>query len=352
MSQPALHFRLWALLCCCTLGAVSAFAESDAAPLWVTYEGTEGPGLGRKIVLISGDEEYRSEEGLPQLGKILAGQHGFTCTVLFPIDPKTGTIAPDYGKNIPGLEALRDADLVVMLLRFRDLPNEQMQHIDDYLRRGGPIVALRTSTHAFNTNNPDWKHYSNGYNGDRAVWKDGFGRLVLGEKWISHHGHHKREGTRGVIAGGHEEHPIVRGIGEGEIFGDSDVYGVRLPLPGDSNPIVLGEVVSSLDYDAPAVDGKKNDPMMPVAWTKSYQIPGGEMGRVFCTTMGAATDLQWEGTRRLIVNGVYWALGMGDEIPEEGTAVELVGEYDPSPYSFGGFKKGIRPAEHLWKVTE
>src|SRR6266508_6811454 len=61
---------------------------------WVTYEGGQGPGQGKHIVFLAGDEEYRSEEGLPQLAKLLAMRHGFKCTVLFPINPADGTIAP------------------------------------------------------------------------------------------------------------------------------------------------------------------------------------------------------------------------------------------------------------------
>ena len=61
---------------------------------WVVYEGGDGPGKGKHVVLVSGDDEYRSEELLPQLGKILAKRHGFKCTVLFAIDPATGTINP------------------------------------------------------------------------------------------------------------------------------------------------------------------------------------------------------------------------------------------------------------------
>src|SRR5271168_4525459 len=83
----------------------------------------------KNIVLISGDEEYRSEELLPQLAKILATHHGFRCTVLFAIDPKTGKIDPDQVDNIPGLEALDTADLMVIMTRFRDLPDNQMKHI-------------------------------------------------------------------------------------------------------------------------------------------------------------------------------------------------------------------------------
>src|ERR1700693_949009 len=92
--------------------------EGDAG---LVFEGSAGPGKGKHIVLISGDEEYRSEEALPQLGKILSKHHGFKCTVLFAIDPKDGTINPNKNNNIPGLEALTTADLMIIFTRFRDL---------------------------------------------------------------------------------------------------------------------------------------------------------------------------------------------------------------------------------------
>src|SRR6476659_619059 len=98
-------FAASATLLLTMLFATTARAADDDAK-WVTYTGTDGPGKGKHIVLISGDEEYRSEESLPQLGKILAKHHGFKCTVLFAIDPKTGTINPEVKDNIPGLEAL------------------------------------------------------------------------------------------------------------------------------------------------------------------------------------------------------------------------------------------------------
>src|SRR5512145_3066633 len=92
----------------------------------IVFEGSKGPGKGKRIVLISGDEEYRSEEALPQLAKILSMRHGFRSTVLFAIDPATGEIDPRRQDSIPGLEALRSADLMVIFTRFRDLPDEQM----------------------------------------------------------------------------------------------------------------------------------------------------------------------------------------------------------------------------------
>src|SRR5688572_2144474 len=102
-----------------------------AADDWVVYEGTAGPGKGKHIVLVSGDEEYRSEEMIPQLGKILAKHHGYKCTVLFAIDPTSGTIDPNKNDNIPGLEALKTADLMVIFTRWRNLPDEQAKYIID-----------------------------------------------------------------------------------------------------------------------------------------------------------------------------------------------------------------------------
>ncbi len=332
--------------------------ENIAIKQWLTFEGNADMPT---IVLVSGDEEYRSEEALPQLAKILSTKHGFNCTVLFAQDPeKPGIINPNYVRNIPGLENLKTADLMVIFTRFRALPEEQMQHIDDYLKSGKPVIGIRTATHAFNFAKIDstskWKHYGNYYDGDDE-WKDGFGRLVLGEKWISHHGNHKHQSTRGVAAPGMEKHPIFNGISAGDIWGPTDVYGVRLPLPGDSQPIVLGQVINRTgeylendslygmrftDNDVAAIEIEKdkegkevkrnpNDPMMPVAWIKNYQIPGGQKGKVFTSTLGAATDLLTEGTRRMIINSVFWCLDLS--VPEKAN-VDLVGDYKPSPYSF------------------
>ena len=330
--------------------AVSMAQHANAEKLWVNYSGGEGPGKGKHIVLVSGDDEYRSEEGLPQLGKILSVRHGFKCTVLFPIDPTTGEIKPDYQKNIPGLEVLAEADLMIIATRYRDLPDEQMKHFETYLKAGKPIIGLRTATHAFQIRSSEtYKHWSNtqkdgGFDG-------GFGRQILGETWIAHHGAHGRESTRGVITedAAAENHPIVRGITPGSIWGDSDVYTVRLPLPGDSRPLVLGAVLTGMSPTDPPVKNKKNDPMMPLAWTKTYRLEGGEKGLVFTSTLGAATDIVAEGSRRMIVNAAYWALGMGDKVKPEGSDVRLVGEFKPTPFGFGNFRKGVKPADHELK---
>jgi type 1 glutamine amidotransferase len=324
--------------------SASLSSLSSADDRWVVYEGKEGPGRGKHIVLIAGDDEYRSEEAMPQLGKILAVHHGFKCTVLFSQDADTGEINPTNQKNIPGLETLKTADLMIVNLRFRSLPDEQMKHFVDYVEGGGPVVGMRTATHAFNIRGESkYKKYSNGYGG--ADYKGGFGRQVLGEKWINHHGGHGRQSTRGIIAPGTEKHPILTGIKSGDIWGPTDVYGVRLPLPGDSKPLVLGQVLVGMNFDDKPLEGKKNDPMMPVGWTKSYQGLSAKPARIFNTTMGASQDLTAPGTRRMLVNAAYWCLGMEAKIDGK-SKVDIVGEYKPTRFGFGKFTKGVKPADH------
>jgi type 1 glutamine amidotransferase len=331
---------------CVMLGFAGAPITKQAdADLWVEYPSGDGPGRDLRIVLVSGDEEYRSEEALPQLGKILSQRHGFSCRVVFAIDPDTGTINPDNRSNIPGLEALEDTDLMIIATRFRDLPDEQMAHIDRYIRSGRPVIGMRTATHAFNiSNSPTFKRYTWNYTGDD--YPQGFGRQVLGETWIAHHGQHGKESTRGLIAPSARDHPITRGLDDGDVWGPTDVYRVRLPMPDGCTPVVLGQVLSGMSPDDAPVEGDKNEPLIPVAWTKTYAGDDGTLGRVFTTTMGASTDLARAGTRRMIVNAVYWALGLEDSIPADGSDVHLVGSYAPTPFGFGKFTSGVRPADH------
>jgi type 1 glutamine amidotransferase len=312
--------------------------ETVKAEPWVVFEGKDGPGRGKHIVFLVGDEEYRSEDSMPQLAKILAVHHGFKCTVLFAINKETGQIDPQTLDNIPGLEALEKADLMVMFLRFRELPNEQMKRIIDYTNSGKPIVGLRTSTHAFNYVRHQDSPYAK-YSFRSKEPDGGYGRLVFGETWISHYGHHQKESTRGLIVKGFGNGYIAEGIDD--IWGESDVYGLTT-LAGDCKPLVMGQVLSGMNPDDKPNPEKK---LVPVAWTKTYTGEKGKTARVFTTTMGHSFDFFSEGFRRLLVNACYWALEMEDKIPAK-SKVDFVGEYKPNKIGMGGQKKGLKPSDH------
>ena len=328
--------KLRALVLAVLMGGSGGYAEEKP---WVVYDGHDGPGKGKHIVLVSGDEEYRSEEAYPQLGKILARRHGFKCTVLFAIDEDTGVINPDNTRNIPGLEALKTADLMFIATRFRDLPDEQMKHVSDYIDAGKPVIGMRAAVVAFRQKSPTYERFSC----KSKTWKGGFGQQILGQSWMGHHGKHKSESTRGVLAPGAKDHPIVKGVTD--IWGPTDVYRSPHPIPKGREVLFFGQVLAGMKPTDKPVEGKKNTPMMSMAWTRTYKGKNGKVGRVFTTTMGAATDLESEGLRRLLVNAAYWCVGMEDKIPEKAN-VEIVGEYKPLPFGFGKYKKGVKPSDH------
>ena len=322
-------------------------AEPATGQPWAVFPGKDGPGKGKHVVFVTGDDEYFSEEGMPVMARILAERHGFTCTVLFAINPKSGAIDVNTKDNIPGLENLASADLMVVFTRFRALPDEQMKHIADYLDSGRAVMGLRTATHAFRFKDGAYERY--GWTSKDPAFAQGFGRQVLGETWIAHHGAHGSQSTRGLLAPEAAGNPILRGIKDGDIWGTTDVYAVRLPVPG-ATPLVMGQVLAGMKPEdppaPPAEDPKtkkvvdKNDPMMPVAWTRTYTGPSGKPSRVFTTTMGGAMsgshDWDSEGLRRLLVNATYWCVGLEEKIPEK-AAVDIV----PGP----DFKRGVKPQD-------
>ena len=307
----------------------------------VVYEGKDGPGKGKHIVLLAGDEEYRSEEAMPQLGKILSQRHGFKCTVVFSINPKTGEIDPNTNNNQPGIEALDTADLCITSLRFRRWPDEQMKHFVDYYLAGKPFIGLRTSTHAF-AGIPAGSPYAKYNWNNKADWIGGFGRQVLGETWVAHHGGHKSEATRGVIEEASKDDAILRGVTD--IFGTTDVYTAN-PM-AESKILVRGQVLKGMNPTDEPVVGKKNEPMQPIIWTRLPKNEAGKVNKILCTTMGAASDLPSEGLRRVIVNGAYWATGL--EVPAKAD-VSFVGEFKPTFYSPNQFIKGLKPEAHELK---
>ena len=315
---------------------------------WVEYEGKAGPGKGKHLVFLAGDEEYRSEEALPQLAKILSQRHGFKCTVLFSVDTN-GFINPNGGESLSNPHALDSADAIVILLRFRHWDDHTTGHFAEAVNRGVPIIGLRTSTHAF-SGIPKESPFAKWNSGN----KGGFGKQVLGETWVDHWGHHKSEATRGVLEATSNNHPILRGVLS--IFADTDVYEAH--PPADAKILVWGQVLKGMKPDdAPAERKRKtttgveqpvNDPMQPVAWWREYTNEAGKRNKIVTTTMGSATDLQDANLRRLLINASYWAVGLEKKI-KAGSNVDYVGEFKPTFYGFNEYKRGMKPADHELK---
>ncbi len=300
-----------------TLLAFALLCSSAFAADWLHLPAKPGTANGKKIVLVSGDEEYRTEESCPMLAKILSQKHGFDCTVLFAINPDGGYIDSNFQKNIPGTEALDSADLLIIGTRFRQLPDDQLAHFAKFLDAGKPVIGIRTATHAF----------SGGAKTGEFKWAE-FGLKILGEKWVNHHGAHKKEGTRSSVVTSNGSHDVLKGVGE--IFATTDVYGIANLDQATATILLRAEVTESLDPTSKAVVGKKNDPMMPLAWLREYTAPNGTTkGQAFCTTLGASVDFADEDLRRLTVNAAYFLAGL--KVPAKAD-VGFVDQFEPSFY--------------------
>jgi hypothetical protein len=321
------------------LSGTFTFAQNGVT--FLQFEGKEGPGKGKHIVLVAGDDEYRSEESMPMMAKLLSQHYGFKTTVLFPIDPSTGDVVPSYQNNIPGLENLESADLMIMLIRFRELPDSQTKYIEDFLKVGKPIIGLRTSTHGFAYQKDKTSPFAKWtWNGKEAGWEKGFGKRIFGETWINHHGIHAKEGSRSLIDGVQQmnDHPILRGVND--IWVPEDVYGIQ-SLPEDVEVLIYGQSTAGMTAEAAPIWEKS---VMPIAWTKPYQIEGGKTGMAFASTMGSSMGFQSEDLRRLVVNASFWLLGMSETITPE-LNMAIVGEYKPTMFGFDTFRKGMKVAD-------
>jgi type 1 glutamine amidotransferase len=234
------------------------------------------------IVFVAGDHEYSGEQTLPLIAAELEKNYGFRTKVI------KSSPNQNAEKNIPGLEALREADLAVFFLRWRQLPPDQLQYIDEYLKSGKPVMGFRTSTHAFNFPKGDPSEEWNAF-GERAFGSPpGWGKAG--------HTHYGHESTTDVtIIPEAAKNPILTGVAP-SFHAASWLYRVRPDYPPkDATLLLMGK---SVNPDKPAIDN-------PVAWTWKNKANA----KVFFTTLGHPEDFQQESLQRLTINAIHWLVG-------------------------------------------
>ena len=300
----------------------------------VKYSASGNDKKDKHLVLIASDHEYRAEETIPALARILSVHHGFDCTVLFGTD-QNGEIQAGIS-NIPGLEALKKADGMVIFTRFLALPPEQMKHLDDYFNRAGPVLGLRTSTHGFNYKNDKDPYYKYHFRYTGKDYEGGFGHQVLGQTWVGHYGKNHTQSTRISIIPKQKENPILRGVKNIHV----QAGGYNAEAQKDWNILTMAQPLMTMKADG-APD--KTKPPMASEWTRHYKGKNGKKGRVFTSLYGASEDLLNPGYRRMIINGVYWILGLENKI-KSNSKIDFVGPYNPSTFKNKGEVKGIKPS--------
>ena len=236
------------------------------------------------VVFVCGDHEYSGESTLPLLAAVLEKQYGFRTKVLKSFPDQNAE------KDIPGLEALAEADLAVFFLRWRLLPADQIAHIEAYLKSGKPIMGFRTTTHSFNYPKTDPLFPYNGF-AERAFGAPpGWG----GPSKHTHYGHNAS--TDATVIPEKSKHPILTGVNP-EFHVRSWLYRVLPDYPVKGTEwLIMGK----------AVNADKTAEIQPIAWTWENQYKG----KVFFTTMGHPEDFSVESFQRLVVNAIHWELGL------------------------------------------
>ena len=306
----------------------------------ITYEPGVGPGQGKHIVFVCGEWEYRCEESLPMLAKILAQRHGFKCTVLFSINPSDGTVDPSVKTNIPGMKVLQTADLMAVFAMDLELPDEQMKHFAEFVQSGKPVFGIRCTLLSFRYDHNKSSPYAS-Y--DFRTPEGGYATALFGESWKGHYGNHGKESTRGLRAGMNEADPILRGVYD--VWGPTDVYRVT-KLPPDAKVFLYGQVLAGMKPDDPPNWQKA---IMPMVWTREIKRDSGPASRVVMSTIGAAPDMESEDLRRLYVNAIYWAVGLESKIPEKADVRYVDGDWKASPFGGGKFHHGLQPEDFAVK---
>ena len=328
-----------------------AYLVLSAVALFVVVSASDA--MAQKVVFLTGDDEYRSEESMPMIARILERDYGFETKVGFSVD-EDGTVNPRAVQSITGTEELADADLMVLFLRFREPSDEVFQRILDYIDSGNPVVGFRTATHAFRfprktDKAKSWNHRSGPVEDYPKKYADhGVDRTreLLGQSWITHHGSFKEFGGKltDVAPADNSQHPIVNGIEPFSVH--SWLYHVQgggYTLSGDPEILLNGTATRS-----EKIERKQTHifPLTnPVAWTKEKSD---RAGRVFTTTLGHPFDFREPQMRRLAIQGILWALGKEGLIPKEGVNADTVGVYDPNAAGVrGAHKQGLKPAGFL-----
>jgi type 1 glutamine amidotransferase len=232
-------------------------------------------------VLVLAENEYETGRTLPQFALEHLGKT-FRVSIVHGSEKSPA--------DLPGIDALDEADVAVISVRRRPLLPAQLAVIRKFVERGKPIVGIRTASHAFSP--PIGKKVPEGL----AAWPE-FDKDVLGGHYTGHHGAGPKVAL--VLADGASAHPILRGVDLAELHGNGSLYKVR-PLAKTTTPLLIGSI--------------PDKPAEPVAWINASKAKG----PVFYTSLGHPDDFKEPAFNRLLRNAIHWAAGLPIEADAKG----------------------------------
>ncbi|GIW98187.1 MAG: hypothetical protein KatS3mg111_1520 [Pirellulaceae bacterium] len=232
------------------------------------------------LVMLIAEDEYGTEETLPDFAARHLGQH-FRVTTLYGSQQER--------HRIVGSQAIDEADVLLISIRRRALPEEDLERIRRFVAAGKPMIGIRTASHAFSLRGqePPPGH---------AVWE-----TFDPDVWGGHYaGHHANDLTCRVVPGEGDalEHPIVKAAQVAGFPAGGSLYRVS-PLEPGAGVLAWGM--------AAGVDPQ------PVAWTFVRR----DGGRSFYTSLGHPRDFDTAEFPALLAAAIHWTAGLPLPTAEE-----------------------------------
>lgn len=228
------------------------------------------------VFLISEDPlNYKATTTIPPFAQTLTASDEYKTTVIQGEGEKL------EAHHFPGLEVLREADLLVVFCRRLALKPEQMQMIKSYLSNGKPLIGLRTANHGFSVRDTVAEGYEDWW---------GFVPEILG---CENRGYEPEElGTEVKIIAEQATHPILKGIDPTQPWrSNGQVYKVAPLIDTAATVLLTGSTVNVTE---------------PFAWTRKTAAGS----PVFYTALGYPDDFQNPQFLKLLNNAISWSLGL------------------------------------------
>ncbi len=225
-----------------------------------------------RLAILMAEDEYKTEVSLPKFAAEHLGKH-FSVNLIFGSESQRNVV--------PGIEEIDHADVLLVSVRRRPLPEDDLRRIRKFVAAGKPVVGIRTASHAFSLRNQE---PATGL----AVWQE-FDSQVLGGSYTNHYGNELHPVISTAEAG--SKHPIMANYQASEFVSSGSLYKVT-PLHPGTQVLMTGKIPNELPQ--------------PVAWT--YVRADG--GRSFYTSLGHIDDFKQPAFRQLLTNALLWTCNL------------------------------------------
>lgn len=226
-----------------------------------------------QLTMLIADDEYKTETTLPEFAAKHLSQ-SFRVTIAY---------ASDTQRNlIPAIEDVLSADVLIVSVRRRTLPIQDLELIQQFVKRGRPMVGVRTASHAFSLRSGQPEPGS-------GQWPE-FDQQVWGGNYVGHFGNQLQYS---ITEARHDrQHPILNGLSDWSSFQAGGSLYKTAPLAPGTTELLVGKIADQAPH--------------PVAW--SYVRADG--GRSFYTSLGHVDDFRQIQFQSLLSRGIHWVCGL------------------------------------------